>query len=228
MNTGGMSYSAAGPPRTARVSAVCRALFNDVAQRLASGNKHEQRRMVREQMARLQLRPGGKVLDFGCGTGLFARPVSELGLEYVGYDIDAALVRYANWLRPSRSFVSDLSQARSLGPYDAVMSNCCFHHISDVELRNALLPEIAAMLRPQGIFLLVDVLPPGPMAPWLSRAYVGMEQGGTRRSETQLDRLVGDRFVVHAKRSYRTHFLSLANHWNPIWTDMVAYELSAR
>src|SRR5262249_59771954 len=64
------------------------ALFHDVAQRVISLNKLEQRRHLRERLGALALPEGALALDFGCGTGLFAPTFQAAGLRFVGYDID--------------------------------------------------------------------------------------------------------------------------------------------
>jgi SAM-dependent methyltransferase len=70
----------------------------------------------------LELRPGMRVLDVGCGPGRHARALAQRGIEVVGVDIAAAFLAVAgvgNWVR---------ADARHLpvapGAFDAALSLC--------------------------------------------------------------------------------------------------------
>jgi SAM-dependent methyltransferase len=207
---------------------LLRACFNDLAQRLATANKAEQRRYIAVRTPRLGLPPGARVLDFGCGTGLFARPFRNLGLTYVGYDVEPGLVAYARRLRPQVRWTSDLEEVRRAGPYDLILANCCFHHIPDGELSSTVLPQLASGLAPDGVLLLIDVLPPEPGASALRQAHARLEQGGTRRSLEHLDAVVSTAFNIRSREVERWYLLSLATPLNPIYTYVAAYELRPR
>src|ERR1700752_3815192 len=135
-----------------------RAAFNDAAQRLLTGNKLQQRVAIERRLRGMPGLRRGRVLDFGCGTGLFERPLRRLGFEYVGYDVDAALLSYAARLRPASTWVSDWRDAAALSPYDLILANCCFHHIPDAELQREVLSGISSVMRPGSVFFLIDVL----------------------------------------------------------------------
>ncbi len=64
------------------------AFANDLAQRVLTFNKLEQRKNLEKKLNALALPESGKILDFGCGTGLFAKTIMKLGFKYHGYDID--------------------------------------------------------------------------------------------------------------------------------------------
>lgn len=208
--------------------ATLRALISDIGQRAVSLNKREQKRFFAARMRQLGLPQGSRVLDFGCGTGLFARTLSRIGLRYFGYDVDPGLLTYARLLRPSLTFVSNLEDARRHGPFDAILANCCFHHISDVELETSTLPDIARMMHAGSVFTLVDVLPLEPNASLVRRAYNRLEQGTFKRTAEHLDRLLRERFVVRSKAVHRSFLLALATGLNPIYNDLVAFDLVLR
>src|ERR1700730_5359593 len=70
----------------------------------------------------LQLRPGMRILDVGCGPGRHAHALARLGVEVVGVDIAAAFLAEAGagtWVR---------ADARRLpfvpGGFDAAISLC--------------------------------------------------------------------------------------------------------
>ena len=203
-----------------------RALVGDAAQRLLTLNKLEQRRAVFDLARQLRPAPGARVLDFGCGTGLFATTLQAAGFEYHGFDPDAGSIRYARMLYPQLSFASRLDEAAAAAPYAAVIANCCFHHISDDDLRRDTLPAIARLLRPDGHFLLIDVLPMERHASLVRQAFNRLELGDNKRTGDQLDRLLTGQFVV-ATRSIRRFFaLSAPSALNPIYNDLILYSLT--
>ena len=208
--------------------ATLRALVSDLGQRAVSLNKLEQKRYFAERIRQLGVAPGSKVLDFGCGTGLFARTLSRLGLQYFGYDVDEGLLVYARRLRPWLSFVSSLDQARTLGPFDVIVANCCLHHIPDVELVASTLPDLARMMTPESTLMLVDVLPLEPQASAIRRLYNRLEQGDFKRTADELDRLLSPRFTIRSKTQPRSNFLALSSPFNPIYNNLAAYDLTLR
>jgi SAM-dependent methyltransferase len=56
-------------------------------------------------LERLDPRPGTRLLDAGCGSGLFAAMAAERGAIVTGLDAAAGLVRYASAERPAARFV---------------------------------------------------------------------------------------------------------------------------
>ena len=199
--------------------------MSDLAQRALTLNKLEQRRNLAASLRRLRLRPGASILDFGCGTGLFAPTVRDAGLRYRGYDPDAAAVRYASRRYPGLPFVSRLDQAATSAPYDIVLANCCFHHIGDTELLNATLPVIADLMHDQSVFVLIDVLPLETDASTVRRIFNRFEQGTFKRTVGELERLLAGRFVVRLKRIQRFFVLSAPSALNPLYNDVVQFEL---
>lgn len=74
----------------------------------------------------LDLSPGQRVLDVGCGTGRHSRALAGLGFEVVGVDISPRFVELANERAgPNERYL--LADARSLhfdAEFDAVISLC--------------------------------------------------------------------------------------------------------
>jgi SAM-dependent methyltransferase len=205
---------------------VVPALISDVAQRVLTLNKLEQRRYLLASLRPLALPAGARVLDFGCGTGLFAATLAGAGLRYCGYDPDAAAVRYAARRHPALTFVSRLEDAAAAAPYDIVLANCCFHHIDDEEVRRVTLPGIAALMHPGSRFLLVDVLPLEPGASTFRVLFNLLEQGDRKRTVDQHEALLTGRFVIRSRRIERFFVLSAAVAANPFYNDIVRFELA--
>ena len=74
----------------------------------------------------LDLRPGMRVLDVGCGPGRHARALAALGIEVVGLDISARFVALATEGAPAgASFVRGDARTMSFdAEFDAVVSLC--------------------------------------------------------------------------------------------------------
>lgn len=140
--------------------------------------------MLTVNLERLNLSPGDRVLDLGCGRGRHLHAVAQYGaLAAVGLDLDFDDVRDARdafaWAPDARDW--GVLQGDALktpfadGSFDAVVCSEVLEHLPDYE---AALAEIARVLRPHGV-LAVSVPRAWPEAIcWrLSEAYQN-EPGG--------------------------------------------------
>lgn len=197
------------------------AFLNDAFQRLITLNKLEQRRHLLRRLRALQLAPGGKALDFGCGTALFAPTVKQAGLRYHGYDIDERLLAYARRLHPDAEFVSTVDALRALAPFDLILANCCFHHIADdvltVELR-----RMRELLGDGGTLIVIDLLLRDDDPSFLRRQFRRLERGAYVRRGEDYRRLIERQFRVRRLDRERSHVWSLKH--NPLHQDLVIFE----
>jgi len=198
-----------------------RALLNDAFQRLVTFNKLEQRRHLLERLDALRLPPGSKALDFGCGTGLFAPTFERANLRYHGYDIDEALVVYARRLYRRVVFVSTPEALRALGPFDVIVANCCFHHISDETLAGEL-AGMRELLRDDGTFIMIDLLLHDNDPSFLRRQYRKLERGAFVRRGDEYGRLIERSFRVKRRDHDRSHVWSVKH--NPLHQDLIVFE----
>src|SRR5690348_3111290 len=58
-------------------------------------------------LERLDLTPGTRLLDAGCGAGLFAALAAQRGADVVGLDAAPGLIEYARHRRPAARYVVD-------------------------------------------------------------------------------------------------------------------------
>ncbi|SMF48338.1 Methyltransferase domain-containing protein [Tistlia consotensis] len=113
--------------------------------------------------ARLGLGPGRLVVEFGCGTGSFARAAARAGAGVRAVDVSAAMLAFAEertrreGLAVAFHRAGFLSYRHDGGPADAVVSQFALHHLPDFWKGQAL-ARIAALLRPGGLFYLRDVV----------------------------------------------------------------------
>lgn len=101
----------------------------------------------------LDVQPGERVLDIGCGTGHQAAALAALGAEVVGVDSDAAMLDLARAEHPEVRFeLVDAQDAAAVrraaqAPVDAVLSNAALHWMPR---QDDVIGGIAQVLRPGG------------------------------------------------------------------------------
>lgn len=102
---------------------------------------------------------GARVLDVGCGIGDLCFRLAARGAEVVGIELDPAKVAYASrvrdrWgFRDLRFIAADATylDRLGLGRCDAVFCLAVLEHVEDDA---GLLRQVAALLRPSGLFVL--------------------------------------------------------------------------
>lgn len=103
---------------------------------------------------------GGRVVDLGAGTGLFAGMLAagRPDLRFTLVDIAAGMLDHAParfeamGLAAPEIIVADYGQSTPMGPWDAVISALSIHHLEDVAKRS-LFAAIHASLAPGGRFV---------------------------------------------------------------------------
>lgn len=106
-----------------------------------------------------QLPKSPRLVDLGCGPGLLVRDFAERleGANCFGFDVTPAMIEYANTLGLNAEFaVHDLTASQV--PLDDhsvdLISMAAVLHVLDSPL--ACLEELKRLLKPGGLFLLVD------------------------------------------------------------------------
>ena len=117
---------------------------------------------ARELLLRAGIRPGMRVVDLGCGTGMTTQLLAELvgsAGEVVGVDYSAAQVQQARALLPKhlnnvrfiQASATDTGLRRET--FDLVYCRFLLIHLTDPE---AALREMRELLKPEGIFVCED------------------------------------------------------------------------
>jgi SAM-dependent methyltransferase len=105
---------------------------------------------------RTLLGPGeGICLEIGCGTGIYAAPVRELGWTPVGVDVSTGMLRYATGRLPVARADAERLPVRD-GSVPAVIAMMVH---TDMPGYPAVVREAARVLRPGGIFVHIGVHP---------------------------------------------------------------------
>ena len=108
-----------------------------------------------------------RALDFGCGVGRHARPLSEYFDQCVGVDVSEQMVEHARRLNRGvtnlRFMVNAEPDLRAFGDgqFDLVHSRLVLQHISPTEVSGSYIPELVRVLRSGGLlwFQLPSALP---------------------------------------------------------------------
>ncbi|MEI6267032.1 MAG: class I SAM-dependent methyltransferase [bacterium] len=93
-----------------------------------------------------------KVLDMGCGSGLFTRMLKDWGAKVVGEDLSDGLLVIARRENPDIEFTQ--ANANNMpytkGSFDIVTSSLVVHYFEDL---NSVFSEVNRILRPSGKFI---------------------------------------------------------------------------
>lgn len=92
-------------------------------------------------------RPVCSLLDVGCGSGYMARPWRELGVDYLGLEINPELLEVAH-ARGLPVLEQDFTEWDDGGAYDVIFSSQVLEHILEP---HRYLEQAARFLRPGGL-----------------------------------------------------------------------------
>lgn len=112
-------------------------------------------KIIDQFVALTGLPPGSKVVDLGCGSGIFTSLLAKRGYIASGVDLSPKLIELARSQYPGIAFhVGDIEALDFAdGSFDGVMLSGVVHHIPDARLCAR---EVARILRPGGAFYAFD------------------------------------------------------------------------
>ncbi len=80
----------------------------------------------------LDVQPGERVLDLGCGTGYLTQQIKSLDADVTGIDFSPEMIEQAKINYPEVNFaVADASDFHFDKPFDAIFSNAVLHWVKD-------------------------------------------------------------------------------------------------
>jgi SAM-dependent methyltransferase len=182
-----------------QVSAAPR-LWNALRYVVEAGYQGEHAAIARE------LRPWAgdtrRFLDFGCGTGAFAAAFPAG--RYVGVDLSLGYLRFAARHRPG-SYVAGSVEALPLADasFDAALVLGVIHHLPDA-LARAGMAELARVLRPDAVALVMEDTPPPPGQNPAGQLMHALDRGGHIRGEAEYRAIFGPAFAVEQASTMRS------------------------
>ena len=115
-------------------------------------------------LTRLDLPPDAVAMDFGCGTGAFARLAARRCRTVYAVDVSAAMLDFVEWKAKEDGLANVvcrrggfLTYVHDGPPLDAIHSSLALHHLPDFWKQKAL-ERLAGWLKPGGRFHLMDVV----------------------------------------------------------------------
>ncbi|MCC7271362.1 MAG: class I SAM-dependent methyltransferase [Alphaproteobacteria bacterium] len=148
--------------------AVVAGQFGPRAAAYVSSPSHAQGADLAQMAAFVARRPGGRVLDLGCGGGHVAYHAAPHAAEVVAYDLSDEMLAAVAATAAERGLANVATRQGAVerlpfpdASFDLVLSRFSAHHWSDVP---AGLSEARRVLRPGGAALFNDVVsPPSPL-----------------------------------------------------------------
>ena len=97
----------------------------------------------------------GKILDLGCGPGLYAKRLSDRGYAVTGMDCSRRSIAYARSLDAKTEYIyQDYLQLDETGRFDAVTLIYGDFAALTPDERRTLIPKVRRALKPGGLFIL--------------------------------------------------------------------------
>lgn len=112
------------------------------------------------------LKPGGRLLDLGCGSGWLSFHFAEQGMSVLGLDVSKEQINAGNELKAKRQVGNvdfqcadfmDWDSGRYEGYFDSVFVSAFLHHLPEIELE-IIVRKIASVVKPGGRVFLYEPL----------------------------------------------------------------------
>ena len=129
--------------------------------------------LVRHHVSILNIVQKPKVLDYGCGTGLFLSVLKKINFkaDLFGCDVShkmlhEATLRWQGSPPPKLNLLDSEVLPYENDTFDLVIACCVFHHIPS-SFRSNVCEEIARVIKPNGMFFIFEHNPLNPITTWI-------------------------------------------------------------
>ncbi|HAL72879.1 MAG TPA: SAM-dependent methyltransferase [Verrucomicrobiales bacterium] len=119
------------------------------------GSELYQAVVIPQSLALLKPQKGERILDLGCGQGVFSRAMADKGAQVTGVDAAPTLIVKARTYpsrTPIRYYDRDAAQLAGLGEFDAASAILC---LQNMEHLDTVIAATATVLKPGGRMLWV-------------------------------------------------------------------------
>ena len=148
----------------------------------------------------------GPVLDFGCGTGIYAKFFKQE--EYTGVDLNEQYIRAAQVKFPGYRFIA--MDGRRLvfpdGSFDRCFVSGVFHHLDDT-VSDTVLREIKRVLKPGGLFVVWEDIPARSSLNFVGHLIHRLDEGRFIREPEAYGRLFKKHFTLTKEYGMRSGFM---------------------
>lgn len=139
----------------------------DGLSRLAALSVGGENRFRRLALTGLEIQPQMQVLDLCCGSGQATAVLVQCSQQVMGLDASPRSLQRARQNVPQATFVEGFAENMPFadGQFDRVHTSMALHEMSFPQLQ-AILSEVYRVLKPGGVFALVDFHPPTQAVFW--------------------------------------------------------------
>lgn len=187
-------------------------IFDAIRWLLEDGYKGEIA-IIQEQIVPL----GGKILDLGCGTGIFAKFFNPL--TYCGIDSNHNYIRSARYKNKSYNFLHMDAQILPFNDkhFDVCFVSGVFHHMDDNVSENVL-KEIARVLKYKGKFFVWEDIETVRKWNVIGRIINHFDQGDYIRTTEKYIELFGKFFKIEKQYFMKSGFMDyIVFHCEKTW-----------
>nr|MBA4405600.1 hypothetical protein [Nanoarchaeum sp.] len=112
-----------------------------------------------EKEIRKNFKTNMKILDLLCGTGLVARRIQDLNMNFVGVDLHNPFIQYAREKtnKKCKFICKDVLKFNSKEKFDVAILTSAYHHIKNKD-KSSLLKKIYDMLKSDGVIIIYEEL----------------------------------------------------------------------
>jgi len=122
----------------------------------------------RAEVLRALVPPPGPALDVGCGTGLLAWKLEEIGYRVTGLDASVGMLQQPPAMELGRRLLGDAGRLPVRdGAFPLVLTVATLHHLGEPALVKSTIEEMVRVTAPGGVSVIWDHNPLNPYWPLL-------------------------------------------------------------
>ena len=163
---------------------------------------------ILKKVATKEVNKEDRILDLGCGTGIFPKLVGKNYSNYIGVDINKDYVSTAK--RENFKFDFAVMDALNLafkdGIFDVVFAMGLFHHLSDIQCKRVF-QQIKKLILNEGKVIIIDAVYPQNPLNFLGYIWRKLDRGKYVRNFVKWSKLFGEDFVINKKYIERVRFI---------------------